>query len=35
MDFMEEAVDLVILYEIDELPSELANQVEVLQRSPS
>ncbi len=33
MDFMEEAVDLVILYEIDELPSELANQVEVLQRS--
>ncbi|MEP6666665.1 MAG: DUF47 family protein [Nocardioidaceae bacterium] len=32
MDFMEEAVDLVLLYEIDELPSELANQVEVLQR---
>ncbi len=33
MDFMEEAVDMVVLYEIDELPSELANQVEVLQRS--
>ncbi len=33
MDFMEEAVDLVVLYEIHELPSELANQVEVLQRS--
>ena len=33
MDFMEEAVDLVLLYELHELPSELANQVEVLQRS--
>jgi len=33
MDFMEEAVDLVLLYEIHELPSELANQVEVLQRA--
>jgi len=33
MDFMEEAVDMVVLYEIEELPSELANQVEVLQRS--
>jgi uncharacterized protein len=33
MDFMEEAVDLVNLYEITELPPELANQVEVLQRS--
>jgi len=32
MDFMEEAVDLVLLYEIVHLPSELANQVEVLQR---
>ncbi len=32
MDFMEEAVDLVLLYEVDSLPSELANQVEVLQR---
>jgi predicted phosphate transport protein (TIGR00153 family) len=33
MDFMEEAVDLVLLYEIGELPSELANMVEVLQRA--
>ncbi|MGI8888162.1 MAG: DUF47 domain-containing protein [Nocardioidaceae bacterium] len=33
MDFMEEAVDLVNLYGIRELPGELANQVEVLQRS--
>jgi predicted phosphate transport protein (TIGR00153 family) len=33
MDFMEEAVDLVLLYEIGDLPGELANQVEVLQRS--
>jgi uncharacterized protein len=33
MDFMEEAVDLVLLYEIEELPGELANQVEVLQRA--
>ncbi len=33
MDFMEEAVDMVVLYEIEELPSELANQVQVLQRS--
>jgi predicted phosphate transport protein (TIGR00153 family) len=32
MDFMEEAVDLVLLYEVESLPSELANQVEVLQR---
>ncbi len=32
MDFMEEAVDLVLLYEVETLPSELANQVEVLQR---
>ena len=32
MDFMEEAVDLVLLYEVEALPSELANQVEVLQR---
>ncbi|MGH3447138.1 MAG: DUF47 domain-containing protein [Nocardioidaceae bacterium] len=32
MDFMEEAVDLVNLYEIEKLPSELANQVDVLQR---
>ena len=32
MDFMEEAVDLVLLYEVNKLPSELANQVEVIQR---
>ena len=32
MDMMEEAVDLILLYEVDELPAELANQVEVLQR---
>ena len=31
MDYMEEAVDLVVLYEVGELPSE-PNQVEVLQR---
>ena len=33
MDFMEEAVDLVNLYEIEDLPSECANQVQVLQRA--
>lgn len=32
MDFMEEAVDLVLLYEVQTLPKELAEQVEVLQR---
>jgi predicted phosphate transport protein (TIGR00153 family) len=32
MDFMEEAVDLVLLYEVEELPAELADQVEVIQR---
>ncbi len=32
MDYMEEAVDLVLLYEVGELPSELAEQVEVIQR---
>ena len=32
MDFMEEAVDLVLLYEVDYLPHELAEQVAVLQR---
>ena len=32
MDFMEEAVDLTLLYEVLELPKELANQVEVIQR---
>ncbi len=33
MDFMEEAVDLVNLYEVAELPPECENQVQVLQRS--
>jgi uncharacterized protein len=33
MDFMEEAVDLVILYGVKTLPSETAEQVEVLQRA--
>jgi len=33
MDYMEEAVDLVLLYELHELPGELADQVEVLQRA--
>jgi predicted phosphate transport protein (TIGR00153 family) len=33
MDFMEEAVDLVGLYELDALPSQCAPQVEVLQRA--
>jgi predicted phosphate transport protein (TIGR00153 family) len=32
MDFMEEAVDLVLLYEVQTLPSEVAEQVEVIQR---
>jgi uncharacterized protein len=32
MDFMEEAVDLTLLYEVASLPSELAEQVEVLER---
>jgi uncharacterized protein len=33
MDFMDEAVDLVSLYEIEKLPGELAKQVEVIQRA--
>ena len=33
MDYMEEAVDLVLLYEVEHLPAELAEQVEVLQRA--
>ena len=33
MDFMEEAVDLLGLYEIDRLPPEFAPQVEVLQHA--
>lgn len=32
MDFMEEAVDLILLYEVGELPAELAEQVDVIQR---
>jgi predicted phosphate transport protein (TIGR00153 family) len=32
MDFMEEAVDLTLLYEVESLPDECAEQVEVLQR---
>lgn len=32
MDYMEEAVDLVVLYEVTELPSGVAEQIEVLQR---
>jgi predicted phosphate transport protein (TIGR00153 family) len=32
MDFMEETVDLVLLYEVETLPSELAKQVDVIQR---
>jgi predicted phosphate transport protein (TIGR00153 family) len=32
MDFMEEAVDLTVLYEVKVLPAELADQVDVLQR---
>ncbi|HET7388492.1 MAG TPA: DUF47 family protein [Nocardioidaceae bacterium] len=32
MDFMEEAVDLVVLYEIDQLPAGVQEQVEVLQQ---
>jgi uncharacterized protein len=33
MDFMEEAVDLVLLYGIDELPADTAEQVDVLKRA--
>jgi hypothetical protein len=32
MDYMEEAVDLVVLYEVENLPSGVADQIEVLQR---
>jgi predicted phosphate transport protein (TIGR00153 family) len=32
MDFMDEAVDLVLLYEVEKLPKGLADQVEVIQR---
>jgi predicted phosphate transport protein (TIGR00153 family) len=33
MDFMEAAVDLVVLYKLDGLPAEIAEQVDVLQRA--
>ncbi|AKG44450.1 DUF47 family protein [Streptomyces sp. JH002] len=33
MDFMEEAVDLVVLYELQELPKGVAQQIEVLHRA--
>ncbi len=32
MDFMEEAVDLTMLYEVEKLPGRLADMVDVLQR---
>jgi predicted phosphate transport protein (TIGR00153 family) len=32
MDMMDEAVDLILLYEVESLPAELSTQVEVLQR---
>jgi predicted phosphate transport protein (TIGR00153 family) len=32
MDYMEAAVDLVMLYKIDELPSGIADQIQVLER---
>lgn len=32
MDMMDEAVDLILLYEVETLPPELSDQVEVLQR---
>lgn len=32
MDHMDEAVDLVLLYEVEKLPKEFAKQVEVIQR---
>ncbi|WP_408898090.1 DUF47 domain-containing protein [Nocardioides sp. R1-1] len=32
MDMMDEAVDLILLYEVESLPPELSEQVEVLQR---
>ncbi|HEX6445105.1 MAG TPA: DUF47 family protein [Streptosporangiales bacterium] len=33
MDFMEAAADLVVLYQLDELPREMIGQVEVLERA--
>ncbi len=33
MDFMEEAADLIVLYKVDELPTRVSEQVQVLQRA--
>ena len=33
MDFMEEAVDLVVLYQVEELPKGVEQQIEVLARA--
>jgi predicted phosphate transport protein (TIGR00153 family) len=33
MDYMEAAVDLVVLYNIEDLPAEIADQVDVLERA--
>ena len=33
MDYMEAAADLVVLYKVDELPSDVVGQVEVLERA--
>jgi uncharacterized protein Yka (UPF0111/DUF47 family) len=35
MDMMDEAVDLILLYEVEHLPGELSNQVEVLVKLPT
>ena len=32
MDMMDEAVDLILLYEVKAMPAELSNQIEVIQR---
>src|SRR5688500_15912427 len=32
MDMMDEAVDLMLLYEVKAMPAELSNQIEVIQR---
>ncbi|MDM7854483.1 DUF47 domain-containing protein [Cellulomonas alba] len=33
MDFMDEAADLIVLYKVDELPTRISDQVQVLQRA--
>ncbi|NUU24614.1 MAG: DUF47 domain-containing protein [Streptomycetaceae bacterium] len=33
LDYMDEAVDLVVLYQLDELPPQVADQIEVLVRA--